>query len=125
MKFIENSVKKRMGLLGLGSAVLIAAAALGMHGFQVLGTEAGQEARLKGQEIQPESQEARLKGQETQLESREVQLNGKKTQPESGAKRDAAGTGENAAWDVYPEEEFFETETDMTEFEGKLEDITA
>ena len=25
----------------------------------------------------------------------------------------------------YPEEEFFETETDMTEFEGKLEDITA
>lgn len=68
MKF---SVKKRMGLLGLGSAVMIAAAALGMHGFQVLGTE------------------------------------------------------ENVIGDVYPEEEFFETETDMTEFEGKLEDITA
>lgn len=111
MKFTENSVKKRMGLLGLGSAVLIAAAALGMHGFQVLGTEAGQEARLKGQE--------------TQLESREVQLNGQEVQPENGAKGDAAGTGENAVWDVYPEEEFFETETDMTEFEGKLEDITA
>lgn len=111
MKFTENSVKKRMGLLGLGSAVLIAAAALGMHGFQVLGTEAGQEARLRGQEIQ--------------LGGQEVQLNGRETQLESGAKRDAAGTEENEVWDVYPEEEFFETETDMTEFEGKLEDITA
>ena len=90
MKFTENSVKKRMGLLGLGSAVLVAAAALGMHGFQVLGTEAGQESQL-----------------------------------ESGAERDAAGTGENAVLDAYPEEEFFETETDMTEFEGKLEDIRA
>lgn len=118
MKFTENSVKKRMGLLGLGSAVLIAAAALGMHGFQVLGTEAGQEARLRGQEIQLGGQEVQLNGRETQLESQEVQ-------PENGAKRDAAGTGENAVWDVYPEEEFFETETDMTEFEGKLEDITA
>ena len=38
MKFTQNSVKKRMGLLGLGSAVLVAAAALGMHGFQILGT---------------------------------------------------------------------------------------
>ena len=93
MKFTQNSVKKRMGLLGLGSAVLVAAAALGMHGFQILGTEAGQEARLEGQESQLES--------------------------------DAAGTGENAVLDVYPEEEFFETETDMTEFEGKLEDIRA
>ena len=82
MKFTQNSVKKRMGLLGLGSAVLVAAAAPGMHGFQILGTEAGPE-------------------------------------------RDAAGTGENAVLDVYPEEEFFETETDMTEFEGKLEDIRA
>lgn len=89
--------EKRMGLLGLGSAVLVAAAALGMHGFQILGTEAGQEARLEGQE----------------------------SQLESGAERDAAGTGENAVLDVYPEEEFFETETDMTEFEGKLEDIRA
>ena len=44
---------------------------------------------------------------------------------ESGAERDAAGTGENAVLDAYPEEEFFETETDMTEFEGKLEDIRA
>ena len=95
MKFTQNSVKKRMGLLGLGSAVLVAAAALGMHGFQILGTEAGQEARLEGQE----------------------------SQLESGAERDAAGTGENAVLD--PEEEFFETETDMTEFEGKLEDIRA
>ena len=97
MKFTQNSVKKRMGLLGLGSAVLVAAAALGMHGFQILGTEAGQEARLEGQE----------------------------SQLESGAERDAAGTGKNADLDVYPEEEFFETETDMTEFEGKLEDIRA
>ena len=55
MKFTQNSVKKRMGLLGLGSAVLVAAAALGMHGFQILGTEAGQEARLEGQESQLES----------------------------------------------------------------------
>ena len=97
MKFTQNSVKKRMGLLGLGSAVLVAAAALGMHGFQILGTEAGQEARLEGQE----------------------------SQLESGAERDAAGTGENAVLDVYPEGEIFETETDMTEFEGKLEDIRA
>ena len=108
MKF---SVKKRMGLLGLGSAVMITAAALGMHGFQVLGTEAGQEAQLKGQEIQPESQEAQLKGQAAQ--------------PESGAVRDAAGMEKNVIGDVYPEEEFFETETDMTEFEGRLEDIRA
>ena len=97
MKFTQNSVKKRMGLLGLGSAVLVAAAALGMHGFQILGTEAGQEARLEGQE----------------------------SQLESGAERDAAGTGENAVLDAYPEEEFFETETDMTEFEGRLEYIRA
>lgn len=62
-----------------------------------LGTEAGQEARLEGQE----------------------------SQLESGAERDAAGTGENAVLDAYPEEEFFETETDMTEFEGRLEDIRA
>ena len=97
MKFTQNSVKKRMGLLGRGSAVLVAAAALGMHGFQILGTEAGQEVRLEGQE----------------------------SQLESGAERDAAGTGENAVLDAYPEEEFFETETDMTEFEGRLEDIRA
>ena len=31
----------------------------------------------------------------------------------------------NAVLDAYPEEEFFETETDMTEFEGKLEDFRA
>lgn len=102
--FMKFSVKKRMGLLGMCSAVMIAAAALGMHGFQVLGTESGQE-------IQPESQEAQRKGQAAQ--------------PESGAVRDAAGMEKNVIGDVYPEEEFFETETDMTEFEGKLEDITA
>ena len=92
--YTEFSEKKN-GIAG--AAVLVAAAALGMHGFQILGTEAGQEARLEGQE----------------------------SQLESGAERDAAGTGENAVLDAYPEEEFFETETDMTEFEGKLEDIRA
>lgn len=69
----------------MGSAVLIAAAALGIHGLPVSGTGQGQEAQLKG----------------TQTE----------------------WTDDKA--EEYPEEEFFEMETDMTEFEGKLEDITA
>lgn len=91
--FMKFLMKKRMGLLGLGSAVLIAAAALGMHGFPVLGTEAGQEAQLN-------SGAGRMDG-------------------------NAAEPGKDALEKEYPADEFFETETDMTEFEGKLEDITA
>ena len=78
-------MNKKLGLLGMGSAVLIAAAALGIHGLPVSGTGQNQEALLNG--VQAEWTDD--KGKE------------------------------------YPGEEFFETETDMTEFEGKLEDITA
>lgn len=87
---MEFSAKKRMGLLGLSSAALIATAALGMHGLQTPEIKAGEGA-----------------------------------QPGSSVVQDAAGTGRNAYSEEYPEEEFFETETDMTEFEGKLQDITA
>ena len=78
-------MNKKLGLLGMGSAVLIAAAAMGIHGLPVSGTGQNQEALLNG--VQAEW-------------------------------TDDIGK-------EYPEEEFFETETDMTEFEGKLEDITA
>ena len=78
-------MNKKLGLLGMGSAGLSAAAAMGIHGLPVSGTGQNQEALLNG--VQAEW-------------------------------TDDIGK-------EYPEEEFFETETDMTEFEGKLEDITA
>lgn len=78
-------MKKKIGLLGLGTAMLLAAAALGINGLPAAGAVRGRETQLNGTQMELTEDEAR----------------------------------------EYPEEEFYETETDMTEFEGKLEDITA